>query len=106
MTSSSDQSLSSLLEKANYIKKAMGDIEQEITNNTFSIKTDNVQVTMKGTGIVDKILVDPEAEQLNIEALTGQIKNAVNKAIHQIEQKRQEAFKIISQNIQEEEPHS
>ena len=84
----------------------MGDIEQEITNNTFSVKTGNVQVTMKGTGVVDKILVDPEAEQLDIEALTELIKNAINNAIHQIEQKRQEAFKIISQNIQEEEPHS
>lgn len=107
MTNATDPSLSSLLEKANYIKKAMGNMEEEITQNIFKVKKNGIQVAMKGTHKIERIFMDPETNtETSSTELLKMVQEVVNLAVDEIEKRREEAFKIISQNIQDPEDTS
>ena len=107
MTNATDPSLSNLLEKANYIKKAMGNMEEEITQNIFKVKKNGIQVAMKGTHKIDSIFMDPETNtETSCTDLLKMVQEVVNLAVDEIEQRREEAFKIISQNSQDPEDAS
>ena len=103
MNSTSDPSLSSLLEKANYIKKAMGNLEEEITQNVFTVRKNGIQVEIRGTHKIEKIFLDPDAptNQLTTSELLNDVQTVINMGVQEIENRRQEAFKMISQNIQD-----
>ena len=103
MNNPSDPSLSSLLEKANYIKKAMGNMEEEITQNLFNVRKEGIQVEMRGTHKIEKLFIDPEVTTTDIstQELLDRVKRIVNHAVQEIDNRRQEAFKMISQNIQD-----
>ena len=103
MTTMSDLPMSSLLEKANYIKKAMGNIEKEITNQTFIVQSNGIEVHIKGTCTLEKIIVDSTTGKQPTQQLLPKIVDAVNKSINEINNRRQQEFKIISQNIQDSE---
>jgi DNA-binding protein YbaB len=103
MSSTSDPSLSSLLEKANYIKKAMGNLEEEITKNVFTVRKNGIQVEIRGTHKIEKIFLDPDSPSNKLAAsdLLGHVQTVINMGVEEIENRRQEAFKMISQNIQD-----
>ena len=103
MTTTSDLPMSNLLEKANYIKKAMGNIEKDITNQTFAVQSNGIEIHIKGTCILEKIIVDSSIKEQPVHQLLPQIVKAINKSINQINDRRQQAFKVISQNIQDNE---
>ena len=102
MSTTPDMPLSGLLEKANYIKKAMGNLEEEITNKAFLVRKNGIQVTMRGTHILENIIVDPERQHEPMNQIIPLIQEAVNTAVRDIEAKRHEAFKHISANIHDE----
>ena len=102
MSSTTDLPLSNLLEKANYIKKAMSDIEKDITNNSFEVKKKGIQIKIKGTYIIERIILDPEKQKVLSEQILPDLIETINTAVSEIEQKRQGAFKSISQNLDNE----
>lgn len=99
MSAETDLPLSSLLEKANHIKNAMSNIEKEITNNSFEVKHEGIQIEMRGTYMIEKIILDPEKQQKTTEQILPDLISTINKAVSSIEQKRQNAFKEISNNM-------
>ena len=103
MSNPSDPSLSSLLEKANYIKKAMGNLEEEITQNIFTVRKNGIQVEMRGTHKIEKIFMDPDgpSSQYTATELLSNLQQIINMGVQEIEDRRQEAFKMISHNIQD-----
>lgn len=103
MTTTSDLPMSNLLEKANYIKKAMGNIEKDITNQTFIVQSSGIEIHIKGTCTLEKIIVDSSIKEQPVQQLLPQIVEAINKSVNQINDRRQQAFKVISQNIQDNE---
>ena len=102
MSSTTDLPLSNLLEKANYIKKAMSNIEKDITNNSFEVKKKGIQIKIKGTYIIERILLDPEKQKALPEQILPDLIETINTAVSEIEQKRQNAFKSISQDLDDD----
>lgn len=102
MSSTTDLPLSNLLEKANYIKKAMSNIEKDITNNSFEVKKNGIQVKIKGTYTIERIILDPEKQKALPEQILPDLIETINIAVSEIEQRRQNAFKTISQNLDDD----
>lgn len=99
MSTTDDLPLSSLLEKANYIKSAMSEIEENITNGSFEVKKNGVQIKIKGTFHIERILLDPEVQQQPATAILPNVIDAMNTLVTQIEEKRKQSFKRISEDI-------
>jgi DNA-binding protein YbaB len=103
MTTQSDVPLSSLLERAQYIKKAMATIEQEITNQTFAVEKNGFRVDIKGTCNIEGLSVDMSSAHLPVADALPKLQEAINEAIAAIDQKRQLAFKAISERLHDDD---
>ena len=102
MSSTTDLPLSNLLEKANYIKQAMSNIEKDITSNSFEVKKNGVQIKIKGTYIIERIILDPEKQNVTPDKILPDLIEAINTAVLDIEKKRQNAFQSISQSLDDD----
>ena len=102
MSSTTDLPLSNLLEKANYIKQAMSNIEKDITSNSFEVKKNGVQIKIKGTYIIERIILDPEKQNATPDKILPDLIEAINTAVSDIEKKRQNAFQAISQSLDDD----
>lgn len=102
MSNTSELPLSSLLEKANYIKKAMGDMEKNITNQIFTNTKDGIEVHIHGNCTLANIVLPAQLVQAQAGEIMPQIVDAINAAIQSIDDRRQEAFKEISARIQDD----
>ena len=102
MSNTTELPLSSLLEKANYIKKAMGEMEKNITNQMFKNTKHGIEVHIHGNCTLANIILDPTLNEANASSLMPKIVDAVNAAIQSIDERRQEAFKEITERIHDD----
>lgn len=102
MSNTTELPLSSLLEKANYIKKAMGDMEKNITSQMFKNTKHGIEVHIHGNCTLANIILDPTMTDTNASTLMPKVVDAVNAAINSIDERRQEAFKEISARIHDD----
>tara|TARA_B100001989_G_scaffold245131_1_gene214592 strand:+ start:967 stop:1278 length:312 start_codon:yes stop_codon:yes gene_type:complete len=103
MNTQSELPLSSLLERAQYIKKAMGNIEEEITQKTFSTSKDGIHVSIKGSCFIDCIEVDPSIANRPVGEVLNLLTEAFNHAVGEIDKRRKQAFSEISNHLQDQE---
>ena len=103
MSTQSELPLSSLLERAQYIKKAMGNIEEEITQKIFSVSTDGVHVAIQGSCCIDDIQADSNVAQKPVSEVLDLLKTAINNAVGEIDKRRKQAFSEISDHLQAQE---
>ncbi|MEC8064259.1 MAG: YbaB/EbfC family nucleoid-associated protein [Pseudomonadota bacterium] len=93
-----------LVEKANYMRKNIQDMEKNLENEMLLERYQGIQVHIRGNGVIEKLTIDPEVQAKPMIECADILVQAVNKALQGCEKNRQNNLLSILSQIDEQAP--